>query len=169
MSEVYLPSDPTNYHIDEQAFDDLYKYALAPEDAPFAEELSKHGLRLISWYEPPFLEESKDSPFDPLEGIGLPIVAFNYAKTDMSGVRETNERVMIWDGEGFGVHAGHTGQEPAQYLVGRQIGTFSDGQLVIDVPKDGGRRNFSMDSIVGGDRGDDPIDARTGLPMTASL
>ena len=139
---------------------------LSEYDTNFSEQLAQHGLHLESWYRPSIATVQAGEAeilFDPVEGLYLPIISFTYFKDNQL---EPAQRMIIWDGEGFGVFDGHEGQDPAQYLIGLQIGIKQDGIPKLAIPKDGGRRNFSMDCIMGGDRGQNPVDARTGKELT---
>lgn len=159
MSEKYLAKSAEKYLVDSSNFSEDRIYPSTENDVEFSEVLKQHGLTLQGWYEPEFLAEKKDSPFDPIEGIGLPVVSFRYFKTNKETQEpESKDRVMIWDGEGFGVHPDHKGQDAAQYLAGCQIGSLVDGEIEFNIAA-GGRRNFSLDCVVGGDRGETPVDA----------
>lgn len=58
-------------------------------------------------------------------GRGQRIISFLYHKLDPeTGQLERDERVIIWEGIGYGEHSGHQGQPPTWYLVGSQIGTI---------------------------------------------
>ncbi|MCA9324822.1 hypothetical protein KDA23_02000 [Candidatus Saccharibacteria bacterium] len=58
------------------------------------------------------------------EPVNLPVVSFLYHKIGPDGQLETQERVVIWRGVGYGTHPGHSGQEPTYYLSGSQIGAI---------------------------------------------
>lgn len=176
MIDRYIAKNDAEYLVQAPNFDPEEVCSLEDNggDVEFANELAKHGLTLEAWYEP--AEDLKeDSPFDPVEHIGLPVVSFTYCK---GGELEPTKRVIVWDGEGYGTHPGHAGQEPAAYVSGLEIGRLAEGESFLDengiidaerikIPADGGRRNFSMDCILGGDRGDNPLDAATGKPLQA--
>lgn len=82
----------------------------------------------------------------------LPIVSILYNKLDPNGIYETEERVLVLQGIGQGVHPGHTGQQPAHYLIGSQIGTCHPGSKGVSLLLAEGRiepKHFSMDCVVG--------------------
>lgn len=87
------------------------------------------------------------------DGHQYEVISFLYNKLDANGNPETDERVIIMTGVGYGEHPGHPGQPPTWYLVGPQIGTQShdiDGgiilnQLDIEIPS----KNFSVACITG--------------------
>jgi RimJ/RimL family protein N-acetyltransferase len=82
------------------------------------------------------------------------IVSFLYNKLSSQGELETSERMILWEGVGYGEHPGHKGQPPTWYLVGPEIGKIDHktGELLttvesgITIPA----KHFSMASIVGG-------------------
>lgn len=169
MSERFIGKSSEDYLIQAENFNRHQLQKVSETDADFASELLNHGLRLEAWYKPDLFQDAS-SPFDPTEGIGIPVVSFSYFK---AGDIEPTKRVLLWDGEGFGTHPGHAGQQPSAYIAGIEIAKLPYGKSLYDedgklnksllaIPSDGGRRNFSMDCILGGDRGYDPIDAATG-------
>lgn len=86
------------------------------------------------------------------------VLSFLYYKHGDDGKPETTERVIIWTGVGYGVHPGHTGQEPSWYLVGAQIGTIDpeSGQTTgfPDSTTDISTKHFSIACITGGPLGE---------------
>lgn len=123
-------------------------------------------IQLGSIHEERRLDKSKD----PIPGVyyrgtytakegTLEIVSFLYHKTNpTTGKLETEERLVVQEGLGYGVHPGHVGQPPSWYIIGSQIGTVdrSTGQVnytiwhnaVVD-PK-----HFSIACIVDGLQGE---------------
>jgi hypothetical protein len=55
--------------------------------------------------------------------VSVPVVSFLYHKKDELGLLETQERLIILMGEGWGVHPEHKGQKQSEYLIGLQIGS----------------------------------------------
>jgi len=93
-----------------------------------------------------------------------PVVSFNYYKLDKFGDLETDHRLIVWTGTGYGVHPDHDGQDPSWYIVGPQLGTIkpnytdisgvdAGSKVVASVAEGNGRstkiKNFSLDCIVG--------------------
>lgn len=56
--------------------------------------------------------------------VSLPVISFLYNKQTTDGTLETQERMIILTGVGFGTHPGHVGQKPSEYLIGVQVGTI---------------------------------------------
>jgi len=86
------------------------------------------------------------------------VVSFLYHKLDANGELETDERIIIMTGIGYGEHPGHPDQPPTWYLVGPQIGAQSRGtdeaiklnQLNQEIPS----KNFSIACITGNPLGE---------------
>lgn len=93
-----------------------------------------------------------------------PVVSFNYYKLDKFGDLETNHRLIVWTGTGYGVHPEHAGQNPSWYIVGPQLGTVypnygdtsgvdAGSSALASAAEGNGRstkiKNFSLDCIVG--------------------
>lgn len=114
--------------------------------------------------------QRNDDSNDPMPGVryrgvyaaekgDLEIVSFLYHKTNpKTGKLEAEERLVIQEGLGFGVHPGHVGQPASWYIVGPQIGTVdrSTGEVHYDtghndlvIPK-----HFSIACIVDGPLGE---------------
>jgi len=129
-------------------------FNISNEEADFQTILSKQGLQLEGWY-----DAQTPSTYDPIGKGRLPVVSFTYYK---NGELEPTQRLLVWDGDGYGVFGDHAGQESAFYLRGLQIGDVENGDKYYTLPDKGGRRNFSMDCIWNGDRDQRPIDAATG-------
>lgn len=86
------------------------------------------------------------------ESTSSPLMSFLYYKLDQLKRPETDRRLVIPTGIGYGVHPEHIGQDPAFYLIACQIGLVHPGgslritALRGQIPP----KNFSLDCIVGG-------------------
>lgn len=151
-SAIPVPLDSPDFDVTDLILNPI---VASDNEAAFVEFLAERGLQFEGWY-----HTGTPSSFDP-EGRGrLPVVSFAYFK---GGGEEASRRIMVVDGIGYGVFGDHAGQDEAYYLAGLQIGADAqDGNALSIAPV--GRRNFSMDCIVGRDRGDNPVDAATGEP-----
>jgi hypothetical protein len=59
------------------------------------------------------------------DGSVRPVVGFRYHKIHpATGRWEHAHRVIIATGTAYGVHANHTGQDPAHYIVGVDVGRY---------------------------------------------
>ncbi len=68
--------------------------------------------------------------------VAFPVVSFLYNKVNpKTGGLETEERVLVLRGRGYGEHPGHQGQAPARYLVGSQIGTRNPETGEVEIPQ----------------------------------
>lgn len=99
------------------------------------------------------------------DGKTLPIVSFLYHKIK-NGKVEVTERVIAVTGITYGVHEAHAGQPSTHYITGVQIGTLDPvtGQVTLAEPSDKpvAPNNYSLDCIVGGSCGDNPVLANGG-------
>jgi hypothetical protein len=95
---------------------------------------------------------------DQAEGSDYWVVSFLYNKTDEKDRLEREERVIVLRGVGYGVHPGHKGQEPAEYLVGTQIGLIDPNTgLFTSMVEDGQKieeKNWSVACFAGGPYGE---------------
>jgi len=150
-------------------------YALFPQFYAVPHSIPKGEYRTLEGSDAPvviepgklFLVTGGDRSFssDPYPGVhsrglyvgpdgGRQVVSFLYHKLDANGALETDERLMITEGVGYGVNPGHTGQPPSWYLFGPQIGTIDheSGELLtepeigVEVPV----KHFSMACITDG-------------------
>ena len=85
--------------------------------------------------------------------ISLPVVAFLYQKWNRYGHRESEQRVVIMTGLGYGTHPEHEGRQPSEYLVGPQIGTYNKKTNILTSLNDSQEiiepNHFSIACIVG--------------------
>lgn len=92
------------------------------------------------------------------EGKTEQIVSFLYHKRGEDGQLETTERAIILRGLGYGVHPGHTGQEPTWYLIGPQLGTIDhETDQIISMPEEDmtiPAKHFSLACMVDGPFGE---------------
>ncbi|MDB5175797.1 MAG: hypothetical protein JWM81_655 [Candidatus Saccharibacteria bacterium] len=85
-----------------------------------------------------------------------PVISFLYHKLSSDGQPETTERLIIFEGIGYGEHSAHKGQPPTWYLVGPQIGTITSGTAPDFEPSDSylDSKHFSIACITGGPLGE---------------
>lgn len=123
-----------------------------------------------------FRDGAEDSVLPGVKFMGvyaarLPVVSFMYHKQDpLSGELERFGRLVVGTGFGKGVYEGHEGQDPTIYLIGADIARVNQetGDLVkwvVDFEAGGlvTPKHFSLDCIMDGVRGDEPVLANGGM------